>query len=200
MVYLLYILSVCYFSNTEIALAAHSDELVCDSIILQADCRRIHQYSVKERMSRYPFSKADQVVLISWKEPEIKEMPADSLGLPEEVRLYQPTPIKNNRLDYPNISETATLNANQTDKLTSILYEYDGTAYAPMPCYSPNHAVVFLKNEAVLEFIEICFQCRAVQVSDSKKMGIRAAFCTEKYEMLRSFFQDAGIFGGFGKE
>ncbi|MBL7806261.1 MAG: hypothetical protein JNN28_00500 [Saprospiraceae bacterium] len=199
MLNLLYLLSVCYFSNTESAFAFRSDEFVRDSIVLPEDCSKIYQYSIKERMSRYPFSKADQVMLISWKEPEIKAMPKDSLVLPEEVRLYQPTPIKNNRLDYPKISETATLNANQTDKLTSILYEYDGIAYAPMPCYSPHHAVVFLKNEEVLEFIEICFQCRAVRVSHPEEMGIKTTFCTEKYEMLRSFFQDAGIYGGFGK-
>ena len=168
----------------------NADSLEAENFEKKRGCQEKYQYNLKQRLNNYPFSKSDQVIAISWSYVT-DTIPTPDDSLPDIVEInFQHIPIVKNRLEKEKMNEIYDFNKSQIDSLTNILYNFDGLGYAPA-CYEPHHAIVFLKNEKVIEYIEICFQCHGVELSNGKAMQI--SFCSEKYEMIKELFKGIGI-------
>lgn len=59
-------------------------------------------------------------------------------------------------------------------------------------CYMPNNAILFLdKDDNLLEFIEICFDCNEFRTSNEEiTLGDK---CMQKMNLLDDFFLKSGI-------
>ncbi len=139
--------------------------------------------TVEQRTAKYPFSKAEEIRIISFD---------DSYN-----------PLKSDSLRTVWIQESISLNSEQINELTNILYNFNYSKSTKTQmgsssfCYLPRHAVLFYDSKGeMMEFMEYCFECVGKRSSDEKvEMG---EFCQGKYELLEVFFKKCGItkFGG----
>jgi hypothetical protein len=153
----------------------------------------LNKYSVEQRDSLYPFNVAKNIKLVSF-----DEKPDGKGFLYSNGRL----PMKHGRLIYSDLLEIKTLDKSQIDSLTDILYNniYRGILFTTSEagCYNPRNAIVFTnENGVMIAFIEICFECQGYRTS-SKKV-VTGDFCNQKYDLLKAFFQSAGIEFGITK-
>jgi len=158
-----------------------------DSDRINHECKYLNKYSIEQRNAFYPFNIAKKVKLISFNEKRDKNELTVTNG-----RL----PMKGKRLIYTDIMELKTLNKSQIDSLTDILYNNIYTGYfftiVSPECYKPKNAILFLGDKGgLIGFIEICFECYGYRAS-SKKIVV-GDFCSQKYDLLKLFFQHAGI-------
>jgi hypothetical protein len=108
--------------------------------------------------------------------------------------------MKNKEVDYTKLKEIITINNPQIDSLTDIIcnYGYKGIFYSfkENTClYNPKNAILFLdKNEKTFAFIELCFKCGEYRMSN-KRISI-GELCSQKYELLKSFFIKCGVLYG----
>jgi len=169
-----------------------------DPPIVSADLRDYEcvrrPVSLQEQRKKYPFNRARRVVLASFFTPDTPLFPVDSLGMRNYDYNYVHLPFDKDEGTKVVIDETVTLEKDQIDSLTAILYGYgyrDCNLHPPRAisaCYAPHNAILFYneRNEC-FAFIELCFSCKGMRESNWK---IDAGnFCIEKYEILRSFFQ-----------
>lgn len=148
---------------------------------LANECFNSHKYNRLQRLKIYPFNKAKEIKLISFK--------ADHF-----------IPVKKKNIDYSRVIESQILNSDQTDELTDILHNvgFDPNFKVKYriidsyKCYEPRNGILFLNSEGkAFEFIEICFECHGTRSSSKKvKEGI---FCNQKFSLLKEFFQSTGI-------
>jgi hypothetical protein len=158
-------------------------EILADNIA--EECFYNGKYSKAERRSIYPFKNASQVVLISFNE-------------------FEAIPIENKLINKSRVLEQTVLGNEQTDSLTSILYNI---GFTPIPravpsvmeggCYEPRNAVLFMNAAGkVFEYIEICFACH--RTTTSSKKVIEGEYCATKLDLLKNFFFNANIKYGTG--
>ncbi|WP_183572572.1 hypothetical protein HDF18_05025 [Mucilaginibacter sp. X5P1] len=163
-----------------------SPKQIIESKIID-ECSFTNKYSTAQRLSFYPFNKAKNVILISFKED-------------------QGIPVKKQVVDEKQVLEQITLTQESKDSLTSILYNVGFTPVkraTQLPsgeasCYEPRNGILFV-NEAskAFEYIEICFACeRKTKSSDRINDG---QYCSTKYDLLRRFFLNNGIKYGTGE-
>lgn len=155
---------------------------------LANECFNSHKYNRLQRLKIYPFNKAKEIKLISFK--------ADDF-----------IPVKNKNIDYSRVNESQLLNPGQTDELTNILHNvgYDPNFKVKYritnlyKCYEPRNGILFLNSEGkAFEFIEICFECHGTRSSSNKvKEGI---FCNQKFSLLKDFFKNTGIKYGLTRD
>lgn len=175
------------------------------------NCTFTTHYSVAQRLNKYPFSKAAKILAVSFNgdpdpNPEInldnpKQKP-DTLTYKEQ-QLLKGLTIINNRLDYSTLYEVKTLNQDQIIHLTNIMYNavykkiLANTADIGHSCYNPRNAFVFLNKQGrVIDYLEICFECKQYE-SKYGKLNI-GDYCTQKFDMIKKCFVDAGIKHGTG--
>jgi len=174
------------------------------------DCVFIHKYSVAERLKKYPFLKAAQILAVSYD------------GSPEpnpDIQLGDDTPktskkrphglfVKNGTLDYSSLFEVRKLTPNQINRLTNLMFNtdtkvhYDHNKYADpgFTCFEPRNALIFFDNKGkVFDYIEICFECERTE-SNSNKL-ILGIGCNQELDFAKKFFIDLGIkFGTTSKD
>lgn len=148
-------------------------------------CKVTNRYSPEERRTNYPFNVAAEIRLVSFS-PD-----GDDFGM----RL----PLENKEIDYSRIKETRVLNSAEVDSLTAILYniDYIGSIYyqEAASCYIPRNAILFYdKNDHLLEYVEICFECFRERLSSEKI--VLGDMCTDKYDYLRLFIRQRGLLVG----
>jgi hypothetical protein len=166
------------------------------------NCAYTNQFSVVQRLKKYPFSVAAKILAISYVgSSRNPNMIIDSLGFPKTPQ--QPDTvagiiIENSRLKYENIKQSKTLTLDEIEKFTDIIFNY---GYSGMKnylivgfpnCFEPRNSIVFLdKNDKVIDHLDICFHCHRSE-SESGKIdeGIN---CNQKYEMLKAFFTSVGV-------
>lgn len=164
------------------------------------DCARVKSISLPDRLNLYPFNKATQIQLVSFKssyDKVVSEYYKDSL------------PRMNDTVCYSKLFEVKTLTSSQVDTLTDLIYNYGFKFnYKPkrnvyfigsiLQCYNPRNAILFLdKYNNAFEFIEICFECERTRTS-SDKVSIGTE-CNQKLQLIKSFFKDTGIEYGITK-
>lgn len=143
-------------------------------------CYRNGGLNSKARAQIFPFDKAARIQVISFH---------SKLGK---------TPIANDTIVRSQTIEAITLTADQKDRLTDILYNYN---YAKRTnvfeetttgCYYPRHAIVFLDGSyKVISYMELCLECsRMVTALSPASTG---TFCQGKFELLKQFFTSIGI-------
>jgi hypothetical protein len=149
---------------------ADKDKLVLNDTVEYTgfdSCIYKKMYNVGELRNKYPFSKADSVVIQSF------ENSGDSAH---------------------HIKERIVLNRMQTDSLTSILFNFQPLYpdYEKVRmCYTPHHIINFCKAGKNISFIELCFICNRYKSDPSSEYW--GVFCDNKYHQLKAFFKAAGI-------
>lgn len=152
---------------------------------IENDCIKRYDYPLSQRLKNYPFNTFSKIVIVSF------NTQFDSLSQQKQWKL----PHENENLILNEITEIITLNNNQIDSLTNILYNYDyknNVGTIVYNCFNPRHAIVFLdEQDKILNYLEICFECKGYYKSDEKiKVG---NFCEGKYNLLKLFFEQVGI-------
>lgn len=158
-----------------------------DSDQLNHQCKYLNKYSVEQRNSFYPFNVAKNIKLVSFGIKPVK----NGFTSPDGQ-----LPMKNKKIVYSDLMEVKTLSKSQIDSLTDLLYNNIYTGYfstiTEAQCYNPRNAILFLDdNGALIVFIEICFECQRYRTNSQKV--VLGDFCSQKYDLLKEFFQQAGI-------
>ena len=164
------------------------------------DCARVKSIPLSERLRLYPFNKATQIQLVSFK---------SNYDTAAGEYYYDSLPRMNDTVCYSKLFEVKTLMSYQVDTLTDLIYNYGfkfkykakGNVYfigSVSQCYNPRNAILFLdKDNTVFEFIEICFECERTRTS-SDKVSLGTA-CNQKLQLIKSFFKDVGLDYGITK-
>jgi hypothetical protein len=155
-----------------------------------AKCTKTKNFTEIERLNNFPFSETAQIKLIAFESKNI-EITGEELS-----KHLNSIKLKMDVFNPSNYTEVATLNSNQINQLTDIIYNY---SYKKMPysfgdtkCYEPRNAIIFLdKNNLIISYIEICFGCDRYRTS-SPELNL-GKDCTEKFEMVKSIFKECKI-------
>ena len=146
------------------------------------------------RLKKYPFNLAAQIQFVSFQQGVYLTS--------SEILRQDSLPKINDTILYSKLTEVKTLTYPQVDQLTNIFFNYGfrGTTYkiSEPACYNPRNAILFLDNKAkVIDFIEICFECRNTSASSDKvSLG---EMCDQKLDMLFDLFKKFGIEYGITK-
>ena len=98
----------------------------------------------------FPFSKADNVELIFYKE-------AQQGGT--NLKQISKTPYR----------KKVKLNENEKEELFEILYKDNSFIHSIAACYDPRHALVFTKQNDTIGIIEVCLECSQFRVTKEIK-------------------------------
>jgi len=148
------------------------------------------KYSLKQRLSFFPFNLTTQIKIVSFD----KRLDS-SLSNPDNPFIYE-LPLKADSICSDKISETIALNLYQIDTITDILYNtcYRWTIYETSKngCYKPHNAILFYdKNDKLLAYIELCFDCNRIKYSDDKI--VQFDDCNNAIDDLRKYFKKLGL-------
>jgi hypothetical protein len=158
------------------------------------NCIKKNFTSFTARLKKYPFNLTAEIQFVSFK--------GGVYLIDNEIVREDSLPRINDSILYSKLIEVKTLTFPQIDKLTDIFYNYGfrGPIHtmSETECYNPRNAILFLdKNNKVIEFIEICFECRKTSESTDKiSMG---EMCKQKLNMLFDLFKIVGIEYGITK-
>jgi len=159
------------------------------------DCARTSNKSFSVRLKNYPFNLAAKVLAVSF------------VGL-EPVRpgdtgyVNKGDPRENDSICYSKLKEIKALSLPQVDRITDILYNYGfpGPSHqvTQAMCFMPHNAILFIdKDGKTFAYIDICFLCEKAEMS-SKRISL-GDMCNGKFELIRIFFEQAGIEYGVTK-
>jgi hypothetical protein len=164
------------------------------------DCVFNNRFSLKQRLAKYPFSKAAKIVAVSYKwnvrAPDVL-INDTTTKLPDTV-FRSDLHVEHGKLNYSSLKEIKMLTSTQVSSLTRIIYN---TAYrrkcSHMPdpgyaCYNPRNAILFYdKNGRIYDYLEVCFECEKISsLSDRITIGMN---CTQKLDLFKQFLVDVGI-------
>lgn len=174
------------------------------------DCIFTDQYTVEQRLNKFPFSKAYKILAVSYRggaEPNTNIIfdtikadtvkPAQTLNY-KELQQRKGLVIIKDSLDYSTLIEVKTLNKNQIIRLSNIIFntdfkKTDGVNLVGRgACFEPRNSFIFLnKKGKVIHHLDICFHCHNYE-SDTDKLDI-GTVCSQKFDMLRRYFINVGV-------
>ena len=137
------------------------------------------KYSDTTRLHFYPFNKAAEIKLVSFR-----------------YQKYDTTPVSKSSVIVDSLQESMSLSKNSIDSLTDILYnnfyKKRGNVGEIPQCWMPRNAILFYNASGKLfETMIICFHCEEYRASSDKvKLGDD---CYEKVEKLRAYFISQGV-------
>lgn len=155
-------------------------------------CVKQDKLTVSERNKIYPYNISAKVVLATYlpKEKGVQVMGG------EMQDYFRSLKEDRNLFDKKRFKEFIYLNDNQKNELTDIIFNYGYKKNLNIGmhslCYMPNNAILFLdKDDNLLEFIEICFDCDQFRTSNEEiTLGDK---CMQKMNLLDDFFLKSGI-------
>jgi hypothetical protein len=162
-----------------------------------AYCTKTGNLSKETRLSKFPFSKSEQIKLISLKNKSVGFVGEDLMKHIDSIK------IGHDKFNPEFYDEVATLDPEQITELTDIIFNY---TYKKKPyvissanCYMPRNAILLLNNEnIIIAYLEICFGCHGFR-SSSEEFGI-GEYCSQKYEMIKAIFRERKIQYGISVE
>lgn len=178
--------------------------------IINNQCIHRNKFTISQRLTFYPFNKAVQVKLVSFKSYTVPNhivyLEGDqkkTTSLPDsdtEVKF----PFEKHKVNYLAFTELKILDKKQINKLTDIIYNvgdrapnwiYDMGA----SCFDPRNAILFIDGKGkTFAYIIICFECERYELSSNKiRMG---EICDGKFKILRNYFATVGIEYGVTKQ
>jgi hypothetical protein len=174
------------------------------------DCTFTDQYTIEQRLKKYPFSRAYKILAVSYRgggEPNTEILdtlkPVQKLSH-KEIQLRKGLVIIKDSLDYSTVIETKTLTKSQIIRLTNVIFNTDfkkNDWVNPVhngACFEPRNSFIFLnKKGKVIHHLDICFHCHHYE-SDTNKLDIGAE-CKQKFDMIREFFISVGVIYGTNK-
>jgi len=153
-------------------------------------CVKQDKLTVTERNKIYPYNISEKIVLATYhqQKPGVAggEMWSYFVSMEEDKSLF----------DKLRFEDYVELNSSQKDELTNLIFNYgylkDSNVRMSSGCYMPNNAILFLdKDDNLLEYIEICFDCNAFR-SSNKEIDLGDE-CMQKMDLLNEFFLKSGI-------
>jgi hypothetical protein len=156
------------------------------------DCVFTKKLSLKQRLKKYPFLDATNIMVVSYKSGPEKD------GESINSRLKRNLHITEGILNRASIIEAKTLSAQQISELTNIIYNTDYRNHHQKPfvtefkCYEPRNAIIFYKEDGkIYDYLEICFECQKTSsLSDQITIGTD---CNQKLDLMRNFLISVGI-------
>jgi hypothetical protein len=153
---------------------------------------RIRQMKLSEIKKSFPYNNTETIKLVSFKfdYPVVNESDTTEM----KIKAYEPeTPRINGQIDMTKMFEVKTLDQQGEGKLMKILMNYDHQDVNEVVfCYDPRNGIVFLdKDQQIIGYIEVCFECRKVKTEPSK-VTISTLF-PDEFKTLKKFFRDVGI-------
>jgi hypothetical protein len=157
-------------------------------------CMQCADLPLSKRMKLYPFNAASKIQMISWGER------VDTTYGGSDSYQYS-FAQKNDTVCYSKCTEIITLNKNQIDELSFLMYNIGmkdtKSGLGESRCYEPRNAIIFLdKKGKILEYIELCFECFRVRHSENVSLGL---MCAQKLDLLKELFRKVGIKHGTKK-
>jgi hypothetical protein len=157
-------------------------------------CMQCADLPLSKRMKLYPFRAAAKIQMISWGER------VDTTYGGSGSYQYS-FAQKNDTVCYSKCKEIVTLNKNQIDQLSFLIYNIgmkDTTAgFKVEDCYKPRNAIIYINEKGkILEYFEVCFECQQVQFTKGGSLGLR---CAQKLDLLKELFRKVGIKHGTKK-
>lgn len=160
------------------------------------NCTFTNQYTVAQRLKKYPFSKAVKILAVSYYafDGPVTDI-LDSLGNPlfKDTIVNKGLQICKQRLNYSNLIEVKRLTESSISRLSNILFNTDYkvkmgiNTFGEGACFEPRNAIIFFdKKGKVFDYLEVCFACENYS-SKSDKINV-GTICTEKYDLLRKYF------------
>lgn len=145
-------------------------------------CTHYGKLLLKQRLARYPFSKAKNVVLVSF---------TDTVNYPDYVSVKKRIP------DFAAVPYKKELSATDIDKLTDLLFNVgyntkDIFVNELIPCAARKNAIVFLDaNGEPFDYIGVFWRCGVLEY-DINKIELPIS-CDDKYDLIRRFFVERGL-------
>lgn len=154
-------------------------------------CKKTGKMTAQQRFNQFPFAKAAEIKVIAF-----NQKISGPVG--HELEIHIDSIVLNKSIFNPDrYTEVATLNRNQIDKLTDIIFNFSNSTKTNVSkasgCYEPRNAIFFLDpNNIIIAYIEICFECDGYRTSNLKKLNL-GDMCTEKFEMIKNVFRESKI-------
>ncbi|MCR6640557.1 MAG: hypothetical protein NVV82_16545 [Sporocytophaga sp.] len=150
------------------------------------ELRCVYSKSKYSKDSVFPFNESNKIEFIAYDSTS----QADFFG-GRIIKMKEP----HDSLSSVRIRERVKLNGGQIDTLFSILHDYkinnDNTFGEAAACYNPRHAILFYKNNKLIEILEICFECQ--QLGHIDKRSEFGVMCHDKWCYLIQYFMKCGI-------
>jgi hypothetical protein len=151
------------------------------------------KYSLKKRLDFYPLNQSTRITIVSF-DKQVDS--SNSLNTNRTPRYIYSLPKKNDTICFSKLSQTVSLNIKQVDTLSDILYNtcfrWTIRETNTANCYLPHNAILFFdKNDKVLDYIEICFDCSQLYFSNKKIKQFEQ--CDFAIDNLRKYFMRLGI-------
>lgn len=174
------------------------------------DCSFTNQYYAAARLKKYPYATAYKIMAVSYygggepnTEIRLDNKPVRKLTYKQKQH-YKGLVITNKQLDYSTLIETKTLNPQQIEELTNLLFNYEFTGLkgytftGTAACFYPRNSIIFFDKEGkIFDHLDICFNCHRYD-SASGKLDVGTE-CAQKFDMLAKFFIKAGVRYGSDK-
>lgn len=154
------------------------------------NCIRKRNLSFKNRIKSFPFNSTSQILFVSHKNRGFGAVGDELQKYLNSLKIGQDT------INEKEFYEIRKLNLNQIEELTDIIYNYGFKSkyysVADTRCYNPRNAILFLdKDQKVIAFIEICFDCEHLRTNDEKiNYG---EYCEQKFKLIKKIFEESGI-------
>lgn len=164
---------------------SRTNKAIIDS---EQNCKKTKNTSFENLASLFPLNITTTVQIVSF-EYENSILIED--GKADKRIVIDSLPRIGNKLDYKNLKEFKNLELIKIIELSKLLYNFN---FDPKKnktiriggCYMPRNAIVFLdKQENIIEYIEICFECRGYFIFNKSNFG---EFCDGKIELIKNFF------------
>lgn len=161
--------------------------------------------SLNNRISKFPFSKAAQVKIISYNLsfrgyhiPDPPNLDAASLKKYHE-NIKKPIVLsdlmENN--DNKGVQQSKVLTLTEISELSHILYNTCGKYYIKNrmgnKCFFPRNAILFYdENNQIFAYLDICFECSGIKFFPAD-ISQSIDSCEFIYPELESFFKNKGL-------
>jgi len=143
----------------------------------------VYRKSTRKITEVFPFNTCDRIELVAY----------DSTDEKYAYKQISRKTVLTDSLAQYGFGERVRIDSILTDSLFSILYNYGSidSMHIRSACYSPRHAILFYKENTLIEYFEICFECRGTEYL--RKESSFPGFCNEQWSYLKQFFKDSGI-------
>lgn len=157
-----------------------------------------------ERLKQFPFNRAKRIVLVSY--PASIDLQYKNQVTPVYLKTLNVS-FGNSANEY-KITEEKEIQGKDVDDLSNLLINYTlrkgykSNIYESINCYSPRNGVVFYdKNEKIICFLEICFECMQYYITPQtgriNDLNHVENCGRDRIEYLREIFKRNGLY--FGK-
>ena len=144
------------------------------------DCVTKFKLTPKQRLNQFPFNLAKKIQIISFSK--------DILSFP----------LNKNSINWSEVKDSVTLNTQQVNSLTEILFNlgFKGNTYktSVSTAIGIDVAIVFFNStNKLFEYIEVCFNCMEFCLVTSKRRKNIGMPCNERLQKIKDLAIKSGL-------